>query len=1040
MALRISQLALEVIGTNTVQSGILVSASTTLTFGYTATGTVPVHNVSAVSSIQFVAAVTGGGDFEVTASNNLIVSANGFVYNPSKYVSAGSSLVFSTTPYIGNTYAVVASSAFVVGQSFSSSIGPGPVSYSVAASSSLNFSGSMAYLSAQRTYYVSASTTITLGYEPTQALWGNLLAPAYSGLILASSASAVKIANATATTSISLGISAVSARDINVSASTSLGFASSQGSNRFDYGTAASIFAITILSTGYIGGTPAASGFILTHKADATVVLPPGGGVPGGCQSGLRTVLLADVSGEFPFSFAETPSGLILVANGIDPIQRWDGLSGTADTAGLCPPSQAIELGGSGLGKITGRRVAYVRYIDQYGNVSNLSPVSNGVDFGRDGRIDRIVVASGVVTITSPGHCLMTGDPVLIEGVNGLGINGSYTITVVNDDQFSLNNLAAIGTWKGGGRWIMGIQTVVYGNVQTPADLKVVRRQIIRNLDGNSETFYVDIDTTDVTNTAFSSTKSDEQLLAGLPVPLFTANETPQANRYGVPPSHKAIVAAHLGRIFAAGDVSYTKGNCQPVFGQSRIIGIGTAWRKSMVGRLIYMTGASNSYEIASVDEVNQTITTTSLVLDALGPFTSYAIRPAPGERKFVYFSEPALPEAWPPWNAISLPEDGDDITGLLIKGSFLYILEQRHVYKFTFQSDPARDGFVFLTTQRGCVNNRCYVQVEDTVYLLDEIGIYAFNGQESEPVSTPIQTIFQQANLGGLQVNWQADQRYWHAAHDPVKDTIRWFVAMTGFEQPRHAIAYDYRRKRFWLEEYPFVVTSSTVGTIGFRRSLAGSDARRVLCLGEGSLDTVDSGNGLRGSVSSAGPLTLTDSSAPFPANLAGAPVSIAEGKGFGQQRRVVSNTSTTIKVDRPWLVQPNTTSVYQVGGINWTWQSGWFRFADEQEDNSRDVEVIFQPLKNPSSVGMRMYFDHHTEPKRWARSIEQDGVTIIEGQPEVIVDMKTRSGFAAHRFTGHRDPTAPGERYVSVEITGVQARDPQRVYSVTVNGVRQQ
>ncbi len=315
------------------------------------------------------------------------------------------------------------------------------------------------------------------------------------------------------------------------------------------------------------------------------------------------------------------------------------------------------------------------------------------------------------------------------------------------------------------------------------------RRQILRNLDGNAETFYVDIDTTDLASTEFASTSDDATLAAGTPVPLSTVDETPYANRYGVPPSHKAIVAAHLGRIFAAGDVSYTRGNARPVFGQPTIRGTGTAWRASMVGRVIYMVGAATVYEIAAVDEAGQVITTTEPVKDALGPFTTYAIRPPAGERRFVYFSEPALPEAWPPWNAVSLPEDSDDITGLMVKGSFLYILERRHISKFTFQTDPARDGFVFLTTRRGCVNDRCHVQVEDTAYMLDEVGLHKFDGQTSEPISTPIQNLFQQMGLGGLQVNWQADQRYWHAAHDPVRDTIRWFIAMTGLSSPRHLL-----------------------------------------------------------------------------------------------------------------------------------------------------------------------------------------------------------------------------------------------------------
>jgi hypothetical protein len=287
--------------------------------------------------------------------------------------------------------------------------------------------------------------------------------------------------------------------------------------------------------------------------------------------------------------------------------------------------------------------------------------------------------------------------------------------------------------------------------------------------------------------------------------------------------------------------------------------------------------------------------------------------------------------------------------------------------------------------------------------------------------------------------VNWNADQTYWHAAHDPVRDTIRWFLAMSGSVYPRHAICYDYRRERFWIEEYPFPVSSSTIGTVGYRRSIAGSDARRVLVLGEGSLDTVDTGNAIRGTVSSSGPTSLTDSSASFPSGLAGAPVSIADGKGVTQQRKIVDNTSTTLTIDRPWMIQPDGTSTYQVGGVNWVWQSGWFRYVDEEQSNSRDTEVIFQPLKNASSANMRVYYDHSTEPTTWSRSIDQDGVRTIDGMPEVTMDLTYTAGYAAQRLQGHREPMAQGTRYVSVELSGVQGPEIHRIYQVTMNGVHQ-
>jgi hypothetical protein len=52
---------------------------------------------------------------------------------------------------------------------------------------------------------------------------------------------------------------------------------------------------------------------------------------------GLQTILFPAISGDFPVSFAETPTGTLLLANGIDPMVKWDPLAADADTAGVAP-------------------------------------------------------------------------------------------------------------------------------------------------------------------------------------------------------------------------------------------------------------------------------------------------------------------------------------------------------------------------------------------------------------------------------------------------------------------------------------------------------------------------------------------------------------------------------------------------------------------------------------------------------------------------------------------------------------------------------
>jgi hypothetical protein len=1040
MADRVSQVVAEVLRSSAVVSGVYATATTTVTFTPTASLALPIRNVIATTSLMFSDSGHGGGDCQVNAATVVQMSHGNALANQFLAATASTAMTFTLDARRGRVLLGSATTSLAFAQFASPSSNTGPTSYQVSAATSLAFVIS-ADRGAARTYALNALTTVTVVGLADSILYALRRVSATTNVLLSGVVAKQWSGFASASTAVTIGQVALAPRDIFVSATTSLAMSDSHTNNQFFYKASNVTVTIGGIASSIVTGVLSGSGLVFSDHADSVVLLPQGGGVPGGANAGMRQVLRPQ-SGRFPNSYAETPSGLLIIANGIDPMLRWDGVSGRADTAGVIAPLVGIEFGGTGVGRIVGRRVAFVRFLDAAGNTSNLSPVSNDVDFGTDGLIDLVSYSSaGVVTVKSFDHGRSIGDVIIIEGVEGLELaNGQWTITVVDADNFTINGLViTAGRYKQCGRWVYGIATVLYGSVPVPTESKVVRRQILRNLAGNSETFYVDIDTDDLTSSAFTSTVDDATLSAGIPVPIGTSEDTPWANRYYPPPSHKAIVAAHLGRIFAAGEVSYEDGNCQPRFGLNTIQGTGTNWQKSFKDRVIYMAGASKTYEIAAVNEDTQEITTTQTITDALGPFTSYAIRPPIAERRFVYYSEPALPEAWPPWNAISLPEDGDEITGLMVMRSFIYVLEKRHIYKFTFQVDPSRDGFVFPTTRRGCINNRCWVIVEDVAYMLDEVGLLKFSGQESEPISTPIQTLFQQVGLGGLEVNWNADQRYWHAAHDPVRDTIRWFLSMSGATFPRHAICYDYRRERLWIEEYPFPVSSSTIGTVGYRRSVAGSEARRVLVLGEGSLDTIDTGNALRGTVSSAGPHSLTDSSTSFPPNLAGAPVSIADGRGVSQQRRIVSNTATTLVFDRPWIVRPDDTSTYQVGGVNWIWQSGWFRYVDEEQSNTRDTEVIFQPLKAATSANMRLYFDHSTTPESWDRTIEQDGVRTISGTPEVTMDLTYKAGFAAHRHHGHRDPLTQGTRYVSVELSGVQGAEIHRLYQITMNGAHQ-
>lgn len=989
-----------------------------------------VYDLTATTSFKFtdLAVATKSGSLNVTASTAV---------NFTDLAQVQAVRFYSVSAVTGVSFTDLATEAITT-------------SYNVAATASFKFTDS-AQATANRTINQTVSTTVRFTDLAVANIDKGRTAAAtvsFAGLAVANVSRAV-----TATTGVNFAGVAVSGRVYNATATTGVNFAGVAvlGSRIYTASATTGVNFAGVASATKTGQT-AAGTVQFTDLATASIILATGGGVPGGdTGSGLGVVLSSAISGDWPASYAECPNGLLLIADGVNPVIRWDGMSRTSDTAGVLAPTAAPLLGGMGVGMITGTRYAFLRYVDNRGNVSNLSPVSNGVIMGRDGLIDDITYdASGTVTIRSHQHGLLPGELIILSGILGLTqLNTTVTVaTVVDADNFTLAGIKVVGgTWYGGGSWTWGVQTVVYSGLPTAAALetKVVRRQLLRNLEGTLDVLYVDIDTTDLTSTALSSVQSDEALSAGLGVPWAGPDNMPIANRYSPPPNHKSVLATCLGRVFAAVDVNYDTGCVLPVTGRTYLQGVGTYWPASLAGRVVYVVGASRPYPITSVDVANQRLILGVSYQEQTVPYAKYVVRSAPGERKLVYWSDTVSVEAWPEWNAFAVEENNDQLTGLMVMQSFLYVIERRHIHKFTFQQDPSTDGFLFPSVMRGCLNNRCWVIADDRAYMLDDTGIHSFDGSATEPISQEIQIMFQQDEvITDLQVDWTADVRLWHAAHDPVRYTIRWFLQMVDHVGTTHAIVYNYRNKVWWVEQYPYPITASTTGTVGYRRSLAGAPARRTVVLYEGTLDGVADSGTLRGvlTATSPGGITLTDANATFASNLGGASVTIVSGKGRGQTSIIASNTVTTLEVVTPFNPAPDQTSVYQIGGVSWMWQSNWFEYDSTTEhDQPRDIGVVYQPLVNgPGSLDVRIYLDYGDSPVVWGYTQEKDGVSTVSGSPYINMDLQKRayrSGFSGQRLSGGMDPNSYADQFLSVVLSGVQPAEIVRIYSLALKGI---
>ncbi len=740
----------------------------------------------------------------------------------------------------------------------------------------------------------------------------------------------------------------------------------------------------------------------------------------------------------------EDTQGDLYVANGIDAVLRWDGFLSQFEPAGLDPPTAAVTVGGSGVGAIVGEYYAYLRFVDAQGNVSNLSPISTVYNATNlSGTVTGATNASPIV-ITSAAHGLVTGATVRIEGVGGnTSANNTWTVTVLTANTFSLDDSHGTASYNGGGTWTSGVATIAFTSVQIATDSKIVKRQILRNTDGQTTTFYVDVDTTDLTSTSLSSTQTDEQLSAGTAVPILDADRNPSANRHTKPLTYFAYLASHLDRLFMAGNIEYTRGHVKVTSGSTTVTGVGTDWKETFEGRYLYIAGADKSYEISTVSESAQTLT---LVLPYLGntdSFAFYAIKPPPAYRRLVMFSEAGLPQSWPAINGLSIQETGGEITGLMQKGPFLYILEDRHIHKLTFSASPLTDGAVFMVAQRGVVNNRSWVLVDDQAYMLDELGIHRFmGGNDIEHLSTGIQGVFRADEESPYKIQWR-QKEFFFATLDRQRETIRWFVVMDGNRYPKHALCLQYRQVRFWVEEYPFPIGGACSGQMAqIPQAFYGGQHAKVVAAWNGTLDLVSPTAGdVRSAATSSTAFSLTDTAATWPTTgLVNAPIAIVNGTGKGQRRRIVSVSGTTLTIDSPWLELPDDTSVYQLGGIHWRYRSNWLRLSRAETTAQRRFEFSFEPTEDAAMANLRFLADTSdgAEIQQTTFSSEAGGgIASTKSEADMQVDLTRENGIVSKQLPGHKEHFIKGKRWTQFELEGETNADPVRLYSFLYEGV---
>jgi hypothetical protein len=743
-----------------------------------------------------------------------------------------------------------------------------------------------------------------------------------------------------------------------------------------------------------------------------------------------------------PDTFVRASTGEMFILNGIDRVISWDGIKPQASISQIETPASKVTLSVASTGQISGLYYAYCRFISEDGTPSNLSPLSNLLSVSsKTGEITNVSQTTPLV-VESMAHGLADGQYVTVSGVGGVTTaNGNFQIEIIDQDFFTLVGSTASGLYTGGGSWLAGVGKVVYSNVPVPTDQKIVKRQLLRNTHGQTEVFFVDIETENLTGKAFFSDKTDEQLVEQEAVPLYDSDLSPVANGFPEIPNHKPYGATISDRLFIAGAKSYTQGSAKVENGNAYVYGIGTDWKNTFVGRKFFCSGSSKVSDIIEVNEGLQRITLKSPYIGRTSFYDSYTISPSYLEKRALYFSEVGEPKKMLTTSGIVVQEDQDEIRGLINLETFLYIFFKNKIYRLTFGNSPDTDGAVYpCSYTRGALNQKCIIAKGSAMLAMDRLGIYAFSSNEEQSLSTPISSLFSNQNPY-YSINWKYSDNF-HAVHVSSQNTIRWFVVMGAGRYPRHALCFNYETKCWWIEEFSSPVFSSCQDfDPASVTCFLGMNNNRVVRYPQGSLDGVEqSKSATNGAVSAYSTHWLEDSSMQFDSTVVvNNPILIRIPSGETFSRVVKKAVGSRLYFDRP-IIKKYEGATYHLGSVTWTFRTGNFRIDGNDKNMVRKIEFIFQPSKTENKFNAKIYRDREDVPIKFKKPFrkETDQEFGVSDDGSMLVGNFTKqNGCLSQRIDTHREYAIDGVRYISLEVEGATSMSPLSIYGVRLEGV---
>jgi len=184
-----------------------------------------------------------------------------------------------------------------------------------------------------------------------------------------------------------------------------------------------------------------------------------------------------------------------------------------------------------------------------------------------------------------------------------------------------------------------------------------------------------------------------------------------------------------------------------------------------------------------------------------------------------LYYSEVDEPESIPVENELVVQEnagDSDAVVALIPLGSFLIAAQSRHLYKLSYVAQPVLDASIMLAAYRGVLNSRCWDVMSGVAFVADSYGIYAFDGQQDQPISLPVDNYFRDGVI-----DFSKSSLFFLQA-DPASKVVRFFYCNSTDSAPTRALCYSAPNKAWWDEVYSVPVTAAAPYAVSGQQGVA--------------------------------------------------------------------------------------------------------------------------------------------------------------------------------------------------------------------------